>query len=249
MASLRKRAAIQVTAPVVDYTAHGLRLNDEQISERMKEIGMTAVIFDAFGTLLKIQRGRHPYRTLLKIGVDHGRRPQPDDATVLMTEPLENLAAAAIRLGITVKKSMLDELEQVLADEVAGIEPFSDGLEAVALLQSEGVRVAVCSNLATPYRQAIRKHYPALYAYVFSCDIGHIKPSAEIYKATCAALRASPSGIHMIGDSKRCDCDGPGEIGIKGYFLDRSSQGGQYSDLLSFAQDFVRVTKCYGGFD
>lgn len=34
---------------------------------------MTAVIFDAFGTLLKIQGGRHLFRRLLKIGVDQGR--------------------------------------------------------------------------------------------------------------------------------------------------------------------------------
>ncbi|QOZ97711.1 hypothetical protein Pstu14405_21390 [Stutzerimonas stutzeri] len=43
-----------------------------------------AVIFDAFGTLLRIQDGRHPYRQLLTIGRANGRRPRPDDASVLM---------------------------------------------------------------------------------------------------------------------------------------------------------------------
>ena len=201
---------------------------------------MTAVIFDAFGTLLKIQGGRHPYRRLLKIGVDQGRRPAPDDAHVLMTEPLESLAAAAKRLGISVSQRELDDLEQMLAEEVSGIEAYPDGIEAVLLLQDRGVRVAVCSNLASPYRQAITKHYPALDAYVFSCDAGHIKPSNEIYIATCAALDVSPEMTHMIRDSARCDSEGPREIGIKGCLLDRSGHAGQYSDLLSFAQDLLR---------
>jgi HAD superfamily hydrolase (TIGR01549 family) len=202
---------------------------------------MTAAIFDAFGTLLKIQSGQHPYRRLLKIGVEQGRRSAPDDAHVLMTEPLESLAAAAKRLGISVNPRELDELERVLAEEVAGIEAFPDGIEAVALLQSQGVRVAVCSNLASPYRQAITKHYPALDGYVFSCDIGHIKPAPEIYKVACKALNASPEQTHMVGDSARCDTYGPRESGIKGYLLDRSGQSGQYSDLLSFAQDLLRA--------
>ena len=201
---------------------------------------MTAVIFDAFGTLLKIQSGRHPYRSLLKIGIEQGRRPAPDDARVLMTERLESLDAVSKRLGISVSQKKLDELERLLAEEVAGIEAYPDGSEAVALLQSRGVLVAVCSNLASPYRQAITKHYPALDAYVFSCDAGHIKPSNEIYIATCAALDVSPEMTHMMGDSARCDSEGPREIGIKGCLLDSSGHAGQYSDLLSFAQDLLR---------
>lgn len=43
------------------------------------------VIFDAFGTILKIQNGVHPYRQLLREGMKHGRRPRPDDAIQIMT--------------------------------------------------------------------------------------------------------------------------------------------------------------------
>lgn len=201
---------------------------------------IAAVIFDAFGTLLKIQGGRHPYRSLLKIGIEQGRRPRQDDALVLMSEPLETLAAAAKRLGITANPDQLAELEQVLADEVAGIEPYQDGLEAVARLQARGVRVAVCSNLASPYRAAVRAHYPTLDAYLFSCDFGQLKPSPDIYKAACTALGASPRDTHMIGDCARFDCLGPAEIGITGYFLDRSNPAPRdYRELSSFARDLL----------
>lgn len=55
---------------------------------------INAVMFDAFGTLLKIQNGVHPYRQLLQKGCQQGRRPQPDDAHTLMSRRL-GLAEAA----------------------------------------------------------------------------------------------------------------------------------------------------------
>ncbi len=117
-----------------------------------------AVIFDAFGTLMKIQDGSHPYRQLMKIGKAQGRRSRPDDASVLMKSPI-TLTQAAAHLGITASPEQLSALETVLADEIAAIEAYPDGLEAVKLLQEQGIRIGVCSNLAFPYRQAVLRCY------------------------------------------------------------------------------------------
>lgn len=201
-----------------------------------------AVIFDAFGTLLKIQNGRHPYRRLLKLGLSRGRRPRPDDAHVLMQELL-TLTGAAVRLGISVKRSELDDLEQLLVDEVEEIEPFEDGLKAVALLKQQGVRVGICSNLASPYREAVLRHYPNLDGYAFSCELGVTKPAKEIYLTSCHLLGAQPAMTQMIGDSRRCDKDGPHEIGISGHLLDRVGEAGDYADLFSFALDVLRGSR------
>lgn len=65
---------------------------------------MRGVIFDAFGTLVKIHEGNHPYRQILKLGIKQGRRPQPNDAKTLMTNPW-GLAEAAQRLSIAVKEA------------------------------------------------------------------------------------------------------------------------------------------------
>lgn len=202
-------------------------------------ISSRAIIFDAFGTLLKIQGGKHPYRSLLKLGQRSGRRPHPDDAHVLMQEPL-SLFEAAARLGIRAKQNELDDLAQLLADEVAGIQPFEDGLEAVALLKQQGIRAGICSNLAYPYREAVLRHYPDLDAYAFSCELGVIKPAKEIYRSTCELLGVQPTLTQMIGDSRRCDKDGPHEIGITGHLLDRVGDAGDYGELVSFAQDILR---------
>lgn len=64
-----------------------------------------AVIFDAFGTLLKIQGGRHPYRQLLQIGRAQGRRPRQDDAELIMSLDL-SFAQIAARLGIAVEPAV-----------------------------------------------------------------------------------------------------------------------------------------------
>ncbi len=40
----------------------------------------SVIIFDVFGTLVKIEKRRSPYRKLMKWLKDNGRQPQPDDA-------------------------------------------------------------------------------------------------------------------------------------------------------------------------
>ncbi len=197
-----------------------------------------AVIFDAFGTLLKIQHGTHPYRQLMKIGKANGWRPRPDDASVLMKYPI-TLTQAAARLGITASREQLTTLEALLADEVASVEAYPDGLEAVKLLQKQGIRVGVCSNLAFPYRQTVLRCYPTLDAYAFSCDLGVMKPEPAIYSWVCDQLRASPTASWMVGDSQRCDRDGPTAVGIRGFFVDRISNTGDCPELVTFAHNVM----------
>jgi FMN phosphatase YigB (HAD superfamily) len=43
----------------------------------------------------------------------------------------------------------------------------------------------------------------------------------------------------MVGDSLRCDCHGPREVGITGIHLDRSKYGG-INDLMVFASHVLR---------
>jgi FMN phosphatase YigB (HAD superfamily) len=202
------------------------------------------VLFDAFGTLLKISKGVHPYRQLLKEGMRQGRRPQPDDLLVLMTQPL-GLQQAADFFKIQISPAHLDDLQHALDLELARIEPFEDGLHAVELLQCEGVRVAVCSNLAMPYGDPVKRLYPNLDGYGLSFEIGAMKPDRSIYHETCALVGAELtmfSGLDltlMIGDSPKCDRDGPRAAGIRGFLLSRSGNG-DFESLAEFAQTVLQ---------
>ena len=201
------------------------------------------VIFDAFGTILKIQDGVHPYRQLLREGMKHGRRLRADDATQIMTFS-GGLPACAEALGIQIRSERLTEIEEALEREVTGIEAFQDALDAVEILREHHVPVGVCSNLAQPYGYAVKRLFPTLQGYTFSFDVGAVKPDPRIYDRACQDLGVEFSHdldsrrVVMIGDSLRCDCHGPRSMGMTGIHLERSSVRG-VNNLVAFAKQIV----------
>ncbi|WP_313326071.1 HAD family hydrolase [Pseudomonas qingdaonensis] len=205
---------------------------------------ITAVLFDAFGTLVSIHRPTHPFRQLLQEGRRQGRKPHQDDVRSIMTQR-PSLAEAASAFGISVTSASLARLERCLEEELASIKPFLDALPAVEALQGAGVRVGVCSNLAAAYGPAIHRIFPHLDAYGFSYQLGAMKPDQAIYKGTCDLLGVNPGhGVEtgdrvlMIGDSARCDHDRPLEVGITGFLLQRRGAG-RFSNLLDFAHAVI----------
>lgn len=205
---------------------------------------ITAAIFDAFGTTVHITRPTHPYRQLLRDGRSQGRAPRPDDLRTLMTNELSIDEAAGV-FGIKLTTARLHLLEQALEEEVASIRPYPDAREAIAILQAAGVSVAICSNLAKPYGLAIKQILPDLDVYVFSYQAGVTKPDPIIYRETCSLLGVQPGNefsgqgrVVMIGDSPRCDRDGPRQVGVCGFLLGRKQPNG-FSSLIDFARAVV----------
>lgn len=199
---------------------------------------MKAVIFDAFGTLVRIGSASHPYRKILRQGATQGRQPKPDDARLIMTSPLSPQEAAE-RLSIKLSRTTMEAVEKSLQEELDSIDAYPDGIAAVRLFQAAGYRIGVCSNLALPYAAAIDKLYPFLNAYSYSFEVGATKPEPEIYLDACRKLGCLPRETIMIGDSQRCDRDGPIELGISGHYLSRTRPGG-FPDLLEFAKAMLR---------
>lgn len=64
---------------------------------------------------------------------------------------------------------------------------------------------------------------PDLDAYLFSYELGAAKPDPEIYVATCTALGCRPREVLFIGDSRRCDFEGPRAFGMQAEWLDRKN--------------------------
>lgn len=217
---------------------------------------ISAVVFDAFGTVLNLQAKLHPFRQLLKEGMEAGRRGSLGDVRLLMSNPW-SLEEAADQLGIRVSPTRLQELEEELGREIASITRFEDGAEAIALLRAEGVRVGICSNLCEPYGDAVLQAFPELDGYAFSYQVGAMKPDALIYESICNALQVTPGHlfgdqhdqIAMVGDSLKCDQDGPRAVGMLGFHLDRSGRGA-VRDLVQFAQLVIESRRSHrkGGF-
>lgn len=201
----------------------------------------SAVIFDAFGTLVDIKHRTHPYRMLLRDGASQGRAPRAEDLRSLMTWNC-SISQAAEQLGIRVSAGRMEVIQSALDEELGSLVPFPDGLEAVDMLHAVGVRVGICSNLSAAYGASVKKLFPAVDAFALSYEVGAIKPEPLIYEAICDllgvqthrhVLPGSPS-VLMIGDSPRCDRDGPRALGISGHLLTRGRGG--VEDLVQFAE-------------
>lgn len=207
---------------------------------------ITGVIFDAFGTLVSIRKPTHPYRQLLRIGERQGRRSSAADLRELMTHSL-TLSDAAREFEIKVSQEEMQALRDSLVREIASIAPYPDAQEAVSMLCDAGLKIAICSNLSLPYGPAVASLFPNIDTAIFSYAEGVMKPDPMIYQIACRRLGiapgqyfAGPGGqVVMIGDSRKCDRDGPRTIGINGYLLNRGG-GGQFNDLTQFARQIIR---------
>lgn len=200
-----------------------------------------AIIFDAFGTLIDVKRRTHPYRMIMREGARQGRIPSRPDLRTLMTCDC-SVAQAASLLGIRITPSILEVVQAALDEELDSAEPYSDALEAIEMLSSAGILLGVCSNLASPYGPRVRELLPQVDAFALSYEIGVMKPDPAIYQAMCASLEVQPdrdwmrggASVLMIGNSPKCDRDGPRVIGISGMLLDRTGSS-KIGDLFQFA--------------
>lgn len=198
-----------------------------------------AVIFDVFGTLLQIRNRQNPYRLLLREGARQGRPVSPTDLRALMTFN-GGIAEAAAAFEITLSPQKLMELQSALEIELKSIQPFDDALPALDMIRNRGMKIGVCSNLLQPYCATVRRMLPGLNGYALSPEVGVMKPDPRMYQSACHLLGLEPgsapdagSRVLMIGDSPKCDRDGPRQVGIMGYHLDRSGKG-RFGDLLAF---------------
>lgn len=208
----------------------------------MTSPAVDGVIFDAFGTVLRIGQRTNPYRNLLREGRRQGLELAPDSIRIAMTKN-HSIYETASHLGIHLTRAQREELASELERELSSIQAFPDAKTAIALLQQAGVKVGVCSNLASPYGPVVREIFPQLNGYAFSFELGVMKPAPAIYHSICSQMDVEPGHLFgggrgrvvMIGDSKRCDQDGPRLVGMMGLHLDRKRQGA-INDLQQFAE-------------
>jgi HAD superfamily hydrolase (TIGR01549 family) len=210
---------------------------------------ISAVVFDAFGTVVRIGQRTNPYIALIREGRRQGVLISLGSASLAMTTNL-SFDELASRLGIELSSSKREELNRALERELSSIERYPDAVEAVSRLQNTGVKVGICSNLAAPYGPVVKSLFPQMDGYAFSYQLGVMKPDPTIYQSICNQMnvesghlfRDGVGRVLMIGDSPRCDRDGPRATGILGYRLDRSGNG-EIHQLDAFAhliiQDFL----------
>lgn len=194
--------------------------------------GIKAVAFDVYGTLVRIEDPRRPYRKLLALLQKMGRAPRSNDGALLMSTPV-TLSETSALLGMPLSADALVSLEDDLAAELASIRLFGDALPAIEALRDSGVRIALCSNLALPYAAPVGRLLPSLDAYAWSFSVGAVKPNPAIYAALCEALNEPPARVLMVGDTVTADYEGPRDYGMQACHLVR---GGSSSAEVRISQ-------------
>ena len=173
--------------------------------------GFKAIALDAFGTVIQYGQRLAPYSRLLA-GRGEGAARLP-----FLTRDVP-VATFAAELGL---EHLLPDIESDLAEELAGLRLFGEVPQVLEQSRAAGLRLAVCSNLAAEYGPAVLGLLPGLDAYVFSYEVGLAKPDPAIFQRVCDALGCAPGEVVFVGDSKRCDVDGPRAFGMQARHLDR----------------------------
>lgn len=173
----------------------------------------TAIVFDAFGTLIRFGPDRlNPYRHFV----------HPADRTPLSRQPFLTRAVPIERFAQEQgRHDLIPVIQAELQQEINGLALFDDVEESLSRLKSDGIKIAVCSNLAADYGDSVRRLLPEMDAYVFSFEVGAVKPDPAIFQAVCDALSCKPPDVLFVGDSRRCDVEGPRRFGMNARWLNR----------------------------
>lgn len=179
-----------------------------------------AVLFDLYGTLLEFENDSRPFYQLVCRA-----RNQQAAVKYALTSHNANLSEFADQIGLALQPD-LAALQATLEADLKRIQPFLEVMEVLTTLKRHNIKIAVISNLATPYKQPYYSHgFDALVdVSVFSCDCGYAKPQPEIYELALQNLECAPADALMVGDSFRSDVEGPAQLEIQAVHLIRKGQ-------------------------
>ncbi|MDE2000174.1 MAG: HAD-IA family hydrolase [Burkholderiales bacterium] len=135
----------------------------------------------------------------------------------VMTSRLDLCEIEAIRkTGASVADIV--QARNLVAAEVASVR-LRPGIRR--MLGELPVPYAVCSNLSVDYVTALRR-FPEIRPVfeVLSCDVGHLKPDAEIYDIVISRAGLRPDQILFVGDTEDADIAGPRRAGMVAMHVD-----------------------------
>lgn len=160
--------------------------------------GIEAVCFDAFGTLVEITDKRKAFRPLFKALSPETRRALKHR---LMHEDRPFIDwPEALGAGVA-PLTLLDVMERLMIE--TGSIALRPGMADIwKRLHKEGLRLALCSNLASDYVPSLQSALPErLDVEVLSCRVGAIKPESAIYAAVLDGLQVEAGRVLFVGDT------------------------------------------------
>lgn len=193
------------------------------------------IVFDAFGTLVKFGESRSPYRKLMKWLRYNGRKPTPQDATIIMSNAVDVEALAKL-FGYIIPVEFLNEINEDLRFELDTIELYEDVVLTLQNLKDRGFKIALCSNLAMPYGEQLKTILPDLFDAIFlSYEVQVIKPERQIYEVIQTHFECKMSEMLFIGDHPILDVGTPISLGMSAKLIERNKN----QRLIDIIGDFI----------
>jgi HAD superfamily hydrolase (TIGR01662 family) len=144
------------------------------------------------------------------------------------------------------KKSAQDATQKIY-DYLTNNKIFPETLRVLKQLNLDGYRIGIISNSAFPSRY----HMPLLIEsginkYVdeilFSADFGYKKPHESIYREMFKRLGVESNEVLFVGDSRKCDIEGPKTLGTKAVLIVRGQE-------LYQTEGYDQIRDLYGIFN
>lgn len=206
-----------------------------------RAVGMDAlpkvVVFDAFGTLIKIGGRRSPYLKLMKWLRSNGRTPSNQDARIIMSHNFDFKKWGEF-FGEKLPVELLEAMNMDLALELKTIQIYPDVISTLQYLKKSGLKIALCSNLAMPYGEHLKGIITDYFdAVIFSYEVGAIKPQKRIYEIIEEKIDYPMSQMLFIGDNQILDVDMPITLGMSARLIDR--ENGQ--SLIDILDDLINI--------
>jgi HAD superfamily hydrolase (TIGR01549 family) len=202
-----------------------------------------AVFFDLFNTLVYFSVNTNSYGQYFK--AVHYDTYDRVTKRILLTENLKDFQAIADRFSITACVSC-SYYDQLVKREIAQNKMFDDVIEALKYYRSQGFKIGIISNLATPYADPVyRFGFDKLVdALIFSFEVGFRKPDKQIFQIACDKVGVLPEEALMIGDSLKNDYEGAINFGMKALWLNRFNKDNetkaQYIKSLSEIKNYLK---------
>ncbi len=211
-----------------------------------------AVLFDIGDTLVERPTVGPGRRIAAALGL-------PDDAARTITrlvfrEPFASPRALAERLRSELRLAATPEAAVAAIWRAQEEEPIEVGgaSACVAAVGRAGARIALVSNIWSPYEIGFRRACPAIPPLVDSWHLsyraGVAKPDPSLFEAAVTALGVSPRATVMVGDSLEKDVRPALALGMRAVWLTRSTvpADGLVPVGCDVARDFGDVERLLG---
>ncbi len=194
--------------------------------------GMTAVVFDFFGTLTPISPPEtwadHATRLAAVMGVPAAAllhaldESFPERISGALGDLRQTLATLAARLGAQLSDGQLDRAVQIRREAQESMFTFRpEALPVLRQLRGQGFRVGLLSDCTIELPEAWPRLAVAglVEAPVFSCLEQTRKPDPRLFQKVAAELQVAPGQCLYVGDGGGRELTGAAAVGMRPVLL------------------------------